>query len=187
MATSNFRTQDIFPLFATTIFDVEDYEDEETGETVNGFFDQWYCDYCQEKIDEFNEQLEYYRLDIEGGYYCGVQIVLNEKHPDAALASECSREYWKECRAEEKQYPYTYYWYEFDLPYSKRLLAEQREIKKAMKYCRTYLKDEFEFDEYAVAYRFGNGETGYIKVNNDRARLIAAVCSRSHTGQSYLR
>lgn len=172
MATCNFRTQDGFPLFATRLFDGGYYEDEETGEMCYQDFDEWHFDYCKEKLDELNRMLKYYEIKLESGYYEGVQVVLEAKE-GAELTEDYTAKNWNDNRKEYRRY-YGYY-YEFDLPYSERKKAEQREIKRIIEFCRTVLKDNFAFDEYVVTGRFSNGETLYDLASSKRAILYNAV------------
>lgn len=167
MATSNFRTQDDFPLFATTIFDPYEYEDEDTGETLYSDGDAWLFRYCQKQIDELNATLEFYELRLEDGHYSGVQTFL-ERRERGGCAVPLSEDYtakeWREMRAEARKYPGSYYSWEFSRPYSEQVRAEQREREKIINFCKTVLNREFAFDEYAVSARFSNGETWYTKV-----------------------
>lgn len=170
MATCNFRTQDGFPLFATRLFDGYSYEDEETGETLYQDFDEWHFDYCQKKLDELNRTLHYYKITLESGYYEGVQVVLCAKE-NAELTEDYTAKDWNDNRKEYRRY--YGYCYEFDLPYCERKKAEQREIKRIIDFCRTVLKEQFEFDEYVCTARFSNGEAIYEKASNFRFRVKA--------------
>lgn len=170
MATCNFRTQDGFPLFCTSIFDGYEYEDEETGATCYTDFDEWHFNYCQKKIDELNNGLKYYKITLESGYYCGVQVILEEQDDEAFTRDYTAKEWAQERKFYRRRYGY---FYEFDLPYSERKKAESREIKRIIKFCKTVLKEQFYFDEYVCTARFSNGEALYEKASNFRARVKA--------------
>lgn len=176
MATCNFRTQDGFPLFCTRIFDGNSYEDEESGEIHYTGFDEWYFDRCNDRIEELNRTLKYYEITLESGYYEGVQVYLNEKtnaRCDVPLTKYYTAKEWKDYRSEEKR------WYgrnyDFDLSYSERKKSEQKEINRIIEFCRTVLKDDYEFDEYVCTERYSNGEACYDLASNERARLYNAV------------
>ena len=160
MATSNFKTQNNFPLFASAIFDAYEYEDEETGETLCSDFDYVLCDYCENKIEDFNRTLEFYKIELRSGYYSGVQIILDEQE-GAELSEYYTPEQWKYERAAEKIYHGENY--DFRYCYSEQKRREVAEIKKIERFCRGYLKDEFGFEEYYISARFSNGETWYTK------------------------
>lgn len=177
MATCNFTTQNNFPLFATKHFDGYYYEDEDTGETeyvenidFNGF------EQAQKLVDEFNGGLNYFQLRLECGYYNGVQTLLEDKTDSygcAFLTKYYSAADWKKGRAEEKAYYGCYD--DFDMSYSDRKKAEQRELRKILNFCRTKLKDLYDFDEYVCTARFSNGETLYGLASNERNRIKAAI------------
>lgn len=177
MATSNFETQKGFPLFATEQFDGFYYEDEETGETAWADGDSWSFRQAQDEIEEFSENLKYYGIELKGGYYSGVQVVLTRKTDingyEKEYAGDYSAKMWNQNRKEEKRYYGGYY--DFDLPYAARLKAEQREIRQIINYCRTTLHDRYGFDEYVVTAKFSNGETWYGLANEERNRLKAAA------------
>ena len=177
MSTSNFKTQEGFPLFATKQFDGFYYEDEETGEEIWTDGDAWACRKAQDEIEEFSENLKYYGIELKGGYYSGVQVVLTRRNSPGGYELEYAEDYtaeeWANRRKEEKQYYGGYY--DFDLPYAERVKAEQREIEKIIKYCRTVLHENYGFDEYVVTVRFSNGETWYGLASEERNRLKAAA------------
>lgn len=176
MATCNFTTQNNFPLFATKHFDGYYYEDEDTGEME--YFDENEGDFeqAQTLVSELNDKLKYFQLKLESGYYEGVQTLLEDKTDSygcAFLTKYYSAADWKKGRAEEKAY-YGYY-DDFDMSYSDRKKAEQRELRKILNFCRTKLKDLYDFDEYVCTARFSNGETLYGLASNERNRIKAAA------------
>lgn len=176
MATNNFRTQDNFPLFATTIFDGYYYEDEETGEGKYFDGDTWLYEYAEKKIEEFNNSLQYYRISLESGYYSGVQIILEEKQGVYVYiphSGDFTPKEWKELRAEEKKNYGRYH--DFDLPYAERVKAERKEIAKIERYCRTVLQEEYSFDEYVCTARFDNGEAFYGLASNESNKIKSKI------------
>ena len=174
MATNNFRTQDNFPLFCTRYFDGYEYENEETGEIEFCESDYYDFERAEKTIEKFNAELKYYQIRLESGYYAGVQIILEEQsnaNGDIPLTDYYTPSEWKDYRAEEKHYYGRYY--EFDLPYSLRVKAEQRERRKIEQYCRTVLKDYYDFDEYVCTARFSNGEAWYGLASEQINRIKA--------------
>ena len=171
MATNNFRTQDNFPLFCTRYFDGYKYQDEESGETL--YFEADYYEFksAKEMLEQFNAGLSYYRIRLESGYYAGVQIILEEQD-NAELTEYYTADEWKIYRASEKERYYGENYY-FDMPYSLRVKAEQRERKKIEQYCRTVLKDYYDFDEYVCTARFSNGEAWYELASNQKNKIKA--------------
>ena len=174
MATGNFRTQDNFPLFASKHFDGFYETDEETGEEIFFDGDPLEIKFCEKRIDQLNDSLNFYKLSLESGYYNGVQCVLEEKD-GAELSDYYTPEEWRERRKEKNAYPYYYYYNDYAFSYSQQKREEQREIRKIINFCRTILKDEFEFDEYVVTARFSNGETWYGLASEQRAKMKAAA------------
>lgn len=165
MAAPNFYTQDDFPLFATEIFDGQEYEDEETGESCYTDFDQWLFERCKQRVEEFNAGLEFYQIELRGGYYAGVQTFLTEKHPEAGtLTKYYTAEEWRGNRADARKYPGSYYSYEFAYAYKEQQARENRERREIAAFCRTFLRDHYDFHEYGVSSRFSNGETWYKQV-----------------------
>lgn len=174
MATNNFIMQKDFPLFYTRYFDGYEYENEETGETEFYESDCYGFEQAEKLIEQFNAELSYYRIRLEPGYYSGVQIILegqSNANGDIPLTAYYTPSEWKDYRAEEK-----YYYgknYEFDMPYSLRVKAEQRERKKIEQYCRTVLKDYYDFDEYVCTAKFSNGEAWYGLASEQKNRIKA--------------
>ena len=175
MATNNFRTQDNFPLFCTRYFDGYEYENEETGEIEFCESDYYAFEQAEKTIAEFNAELSYYRIRLESGYYAGVQIILEEQsnaNGDIPLTAYYTPSEWKIYRASEKERYYGENYY-FDMPYSLRVKAEQRERRKIEQYCRTVLKDYYDFDEYVCTARFSNGEALYGLASEQKNRIKA--------------
>lgn len=173
MATTNFEIQQDFPLYATDIFDYREEVDEETGETICYEGDQFLFDELENKIETLNRDLEIYKIKPVSGYYSGVQILLEEKHEYTTLTKDYTPKEWQKMRKEKKDYPGSYYYYEYERCYSEQKRAEAREIRKIIKFCETILHDEFCFEEYVCCGIFSNGEAIYSKANNQRARIKA--------------
>ena len=105
-----------------------------------------------------------------------MQTLLEDKTDSygcAFLTKYYSAADWKKGRAEEKAY-YGYY-DDFDMSYSDRKKAEQRELRKILNFCRTKLKNLYDFEEYVCTARFSNGEAFYGLASNERNRIKAAI------------
>lgn len=176
MATTNFVHQEDFPLYATAIFDYHEEIDEETGETICYDGDQYLFNQLEERIEEFNRELEIYKIRPADGYYCGVQILLEDKHEYTTLTKDYTAEEWRKMRKEKKDYPGSYYYYEYERCYSEQKRAKAREMRKIIKFCETILHNEFDFEEYVCCGIFSNGEAVYDKASNKRARIKAIAC-----------
>lgn len=173
MATHNFYEQDNFPLFVTTIFDYSEEIDEETGETICYEGDPYLMQELKEEVDAFNRELEYYQLELQDGYYSGVQLVLrdyDEVHESyQELSNRFTMKEWNKERREERQWRgYNYY---YPLPYRQQQKAEQAELKKILAFVRKRLFEEYGFEEYVCVAAFSNGDAWYDKVSNERAKL----------------
>ena len=135
MATTNFVHQEDFPLYATAIFDYHEEIDEETGETICYDGDPYLFNQLEERIEEFNRELEIYKIKPADGYYCGVQILLEDKHEYTTRTKDYTAEEWRKMREEKKDYPGSYYYYEYERCYSEQKRAEAREMRKIIKFC----------------------------------------------------
>lgn len=161
MSCPNFLTQKAFPLFASAAFDPQEYEDEETGETVYDEEGDWMLfEECEKEIEKLNSELHFYRLELRDGHYCGMQLYLTEQR-DGATTDGYTREEWRENRREARRYPYAFYAWEFARPYSEQKRAERREREKIERFCRGFLREVYDFHEYYCIGIFSNGEAVY--------------------------
>lgn len=142
MATSNFWTQDNFPLYA---IDDSDMDWMEADEFYSGL---------KEHLDDVNDGLTFFKITVRGGYYCGAQfyIELTEDADNAGFTedgaeyvdNESAWDYIGKCR-------------------SAAIRAYEAERRKLLKLMRK-TADAWGFEQYAVSARFSNGETWYTKV-----------------------
>lgn len=151
MATCNFYSQDDFKLMAAD-FSVPVYPENEDGEEdtsadpIDYYFDNFAADEAQAKIDEINEKLRFYKLELKDGYYCGTQIFVND--------NEAPDEWYFEK------------WFDFnDYGVNRYVLrrmvnAEKRRINDEF----LPLFKDYGFSEYVVSARFSSGETWYKQV-----------------------
>ena len=178
MATANFKTMQDFPLIVADNLYTKICP--ECGCNQGGTPDK--CELCgadlsaveeindelgmrdlvndmEDKAEELNENLTFYEVSVQSGYYSGVQFYVDEK-------------YWniEDMDNEEAQD-------EFGMCRSKMLRKYQVEgnkLRRALKQA----KKELGLIELGCVVRFGNGETLYSKIEEDmpkRAALKAAV------------
>lgn len=155
MATSNFWTQDIFPLMAIDDSDMDYIEAHEFYSAL------------KEHLDEANDGLMFFRITVKIGYYCGSQfyIELTEDADNAGFTekgaqyadNESCRDYLYLCLSEAKR----------------KYAAEQRKVCKLIR----KIGADWGFEEYIVTARFSNGETWYTKAEQatQRERIKAAL------------
>ena len=74
MATSNYRTQKYFDLYATN--DCELY-DEDFNEF---YFDNWLYEDIKSQLDKFNNKLQFFDIELKDGYYNGLQTFVTENN-----------------------------------------------------------------------------------------------------------
>ena len=153
MSTANFR-QNSFPLYCFDDSDMEYWE-------ANDYF----CG-MKEDIACLNDELRFFEISIESGYYTGVQTWVehtndaenagfyNDNSYDDVTNEDC-RYYLDMCRSEA----------------IRKYEAERRKVLRMLK----KLAEDWGFEEYDCVARFSNGEAWYQKANNDRARLKAAA------------
>lgn len=183
--TGNFKTYDNYPLIAIgddDVYSIKDFvnnyneenEDKITEEEVlkSSALMEMYNDdltiYYQDYIDEMRSAIDrkdtpYHEIGIKGGYYEGLQLIVNEKDED--FYNDYDNDHWEE---------YSKYWdngEELTEEYKKaRDAAWDKECEKVAKIMEELGKEQG-WGEYAVAYRMSNGETGYTKVNANKKEL----------------
>lgn len=155
MATSNFWTQDNFPLMA---IDDSDMDWIEANEFYAGL---------KEQLDEANDGLMFFRITVKSGYYCGSQfyVEMTEDADNAGFTengaeyadNESTRDHLDMCLSQAKR----------------KYAAEQRKVCKLIR----KIGAEWGFEEYIVTARFFNGETWYTKAEQatQRERIKAAL------------
>jgi hypothetical protein len=138
--TSNFWSQDNFPIFALG---------ENWGEGEDDIEEEIYE--LRDEIEDLDEELEYYSVELKPGYYQGVQLYVDEDERDSYY------NYWWNNIAPDDAIlePYG------DIDPSEKDIEEskKRDSKKIFDFAK-----KWEFSNYGVAYQFDNGETGYSKI-----------------------
>lgn len=147
MGTPNFRTQDNFPLYVHNLdFYLYDPEtEEETG--YDECEAQDFCDGVQRGIDKINNDFDWHKITLKGGYYAGCQFYVEAKESRADLEEmdnrESNRDYG-ECKSKVLR----------------RYDSEQNKVKKAL----AKLAKEYCFVQLSCVGIFSNGEAVYERV-----------------------
>lgn len=151
MGTSNFETQKHFDLYATDIFEIE-YIDENDEPIGKWGFDDYYFNECKKFINKLNDELRFFNITLENGYYSGIQTYIVDKSNFEAVYYLDHSELWF---AEEIFEEFGVNKYIFN-----RMI--QSEVNKINNKILPLLK-EWGFDRYGVIAKFSNGETFYSK------------------------
>ena len=153
MATSNFQTQKYFDLYASEM--VYNPLDDDGNETDEYYFDYNLYERTEDFIDTLNKQLNFFEIELQGGYYSGIQTIVHDTNPAYDLIdflnyyndyADCGRDM-----------------YEL-FGYNRHVLRQKlnKEIKLINNTLLPQLKN-YTFDRYGVVARFSNGETIYEK------------------------
>lgn len=153
MSAANFRTQSGFPLYCFDDTGMEWWEAQE------------YFDDMNSALEDVNNDLEFFQIELASGYYCGVQFIVNiSRYADEAGFTEDGAEYAdnESCR----------YYLDMCLSEAKRKFeAERRKVLRLMK----KTAEAWGFREYVCVAHFSNGEALYDLASNRRATLKAAA------------
>lgn len=163
MATSNFITQDDFPLY---VMDDPTYlvcsacgevceEGEDCcpicGESLSTCFDdlaaEELIDEMKTYIGEANEQLTAYEIQIKSGYYTGLQLYVVELLPDPSDYPDFDNSD-------------AHYYFDMCLSKAKRFHAAQK--RKTIR-LMDQIASQMGMDKLGIYARFSNGETWYTK------------------------
>mgnify|MGYP003303484762 CR=1 FL=1 len=151
MSCANFKTQKYFDLYITDECEIYDEENKEY------YFDDYLYNSTQHKLDKINDKMDFFNIELESGYYSGIQTYIKEKNNynyyDEPLYI---LENYKEINGKEifKDYGFNKY------------ILKKKILKEINLINNKYLKSLENFDHYKVAYRFSNGETCYTKVKD---------------------
>lgn len=144
MSTPNFRTMENFPLFTIEPADELDAYDLESE--------------LSEALEEINDELTFHKVELQSGYYYGLQFYVDELHDPNEYDND-------DCR------------YEFDLCRSVAIRRYESEINKITRRLRR-LASGYGFEELCCVGVFSNGEAVYSRVQNTvHSRIVQAACS----------
>lgn len=146
MGTCNYTTQSDFDLY---IYD-EDLDDTlDKDSSMNEYNFSMACVYETSKrlAKELSEKLIFHDIEIETGYYSGIQTFVEEYYEDIDLLNN------EDCH------------YYFDMCRSKTLRKYKAEVNKINKKLLPLFKKELGFDHIRCIGVFSNGEAIYQKVN----------------------
>ena len=131
----------------------EQYENDFDEEyTEDMFYDDvtFAAEEMQRRADEINEKLNYFKVEVQDGYYCDVQFVVRtyedldfDRESPYCIDNEDAHYYFDECRSKVLR----------------KTDAEQRKVYKWLK----SLKDEG-YTELACDGVFSNGEAIYSRI-----------------------
>lgn len=170
MSAPNFCVMDEFPLFVVDdqymkrcpccglYMDAEAEECEECGaslEDVEAEYDDFMTNdlfsMIQQDIKDNAPYLEFFEVTVQGGYYTGMQLYVEDKH-------DCFPE----------QYDNDDCHYYFDCCRSRAIRKRAAEVRKVEKYMRKIAR-QYGMDEYYCGGIFSNGEAVYDKVPDQNA------------------
>lgn len=164
MSAPNFRTMADFPLFVIedrymkhcpccdlwVDGEAETCECGESLENVEAEYDEWETSFNVKAIEQYIDQnaprLDFYKITVEGGYYTGAQLYVEEEHPqfpDVYDNDDCH--------------------YYFDCCRSRAIRKRKSEVHRVEKFMRQVAKD-CGMEEYYCGGIFSNGEAVYRKV-----------------------
>lgn len=139
MSTANFETMRDFPLYA------KDYDDD---------YDSYVeVPLIKEDLADINYGLMFHKIQVKGGYYCGVQFYVEVEHD-----------------LEEEDYSNDDCHYYFDCCRSVAYRKYQAEVRKINRLLTT-LGKKYDFQEYVCTARFSNGEAWFGLASNSRSLL----------------
>lgn len=139
MATANFWTMQNFDLYAVD----DDFSDDETDPQIINDMCAGFYHYVEDalNLDDVNDGLTFHEISLKSGYYCGIQIYVNEKDNPHNLDNYETNYYFAMCRSIA----------------IRRYDAEIRKIRRWMEKTLPPLG----FMKLHVVARFSNGETFY--------------------------
>lgn len=171
MSTSNFWSQENFPLYALMYDNYYAKTCDECGECFEK--DEDVCPICGGELTEFfddvsyemdvedikddlenlNEKLTFFDVIIKCGYYEGIQLYVKESY----YADICGFDVDEIDNPNVDNEDTKYY---FDLCRSKCIIKFKREYKKLLKMLDAFAKEHGMY-KLSVSARFDNGETWY--------------------------
>lgn len=146
MGTCNFVTQSDFDLY---IYD-EDLDDTvDTAEAIEIYNLEMREAYkqSQQLANGFNKELLFHDIEIEAGYYTGIQTYIKKYYKDIEQLDN------EDCH------------YHFDMCRSKALRKYKAEVKRINKKLLPKFKTELGFEHIRCIGVFSNGEAVYERVN----------------------
>mgnify|MGYP001047537108 CR=1 FL=1 len=156
MATGNFCTQKNFPLIVATDATIREYLGREEFEVLEYFDYSIYIEELKMHLYDLNRETELFDIEVESGYYEGLQLWVVPKHYGCETVEEYIDFMMENIEHYEDEEEYlndiAYYTDEFEKDF-KILHDNMEKIKELMNMV-----------EFKVAARFSNGETIYTEV-----------------------
>jgi hypothetical protein len=162
MSTANFRSMEYgLPMVIGGIYDSDfveslkrehfiEFEEEMTDKEINAeleFYAEEALNEAEEMVENFNDSLEYFNVEVISGYYYGFQFYVSGKYFD---------NYAEEMNNEDAHYY-------FDKCRSQAVRAAESELRRISKWLRKIQK-QYGYDMIECIGRFSNGEALYRKV-----------------------
>lgn len=146
MGTCNFVTQSDFDLYIYDE-DLDDTLDEDTA--INDYDFSMACVYEESKrlAKELSKDLMFHDIEIESGYYTGIQTYVKKYYEDIEQLDN------DDC------------YYHFDMCRSKAIRKYNAEVNKINKKLLPLFEKELGFDHIRCIGVFSNGEAVYERVN----------------------
>ena len=159
MSTCNYISQDDFDLYIIEYDVDEEYIKEYEEENECEFDEEWDCQIFYDDIyreaerlaNKLNEELIFYQIVIESGYYCGLQTII--KGTD-----------WNDYYFEIEDIDNEDSHYYFDMCRSKAIRKHNAEINKINRKLLPLFEKELGFDHIRCIGVFSNGEAVYERV-----------------------
>ena len=148
MATANFKTPEYFPLIAAYFYSWDDLYQLEDHEIEDSFLTEEDLDDLTMYVDDFNDDLQFFKVSILDGYYEGLQLFVDFKDSD---------DFFKYPVENDDDYDVHYYGFDTAEELMNAFYSEQQKVNDFL----MEMKNNFRMMELEVAYRFSNGETGY--------------------------
>lgn len=162
MSTANFRSMEYgLPMVIGGTYDSDfveslkrehfiEFEEEMTDKEINTeleFYAEEALNEAEEMVENFNDSLEYFNVEVISGYYYGFQFYVSGKYFDnyaEEMDNEDAHYYFDKCR-------------------SQAVRAAESELRKISKWLRKIQK-QYGYDMIECIGRFSNGEALYRKV-----------------------
>ena len=173
MSTPNFRTQEDFDLYCYNEWDISqeqiddmreanEYSEDISDDTIKGwiaednvrFLEEDFPYALKECTEELNRELNFYEIELKGGYYGGVQFYVSIKDKEFSPYSDTLSEIFEWVDNEE-----TRYYYDMCLSEFKRKIKS--EINFINKKYLPLLAKRTGFKRYRCVGVFSNGEAVY--------------------------
>ena len=177
MSTPNFETQKDFNLYCYDEWDISDeevkdlreandYDSSISDDTLRGWIAEYNCEDVTENFsyalkecaEELNRKLDFYEIELRGGYYGGIQFYVKLADKGFSPYSNTLSEIFEWVDNEDTRYYYDMCLSEF----KRKIKSEVNFINKKL---LPLLARKTGFEQYSCIGIFSNGEAIYEKVS----------------------